>query len=44
MAMVLSRSRTHLDEDQNPVVFCHQIELTLGSAPIALQNSESTLF
>jgi hypothetical protein len=41
--MVLSRSRAHLDENEDPMVLCHQINLTLWSAPIALQNPQSAL-
>lgn len=39
--MVLPGARAHLDKDESPLVFCHQVNLTLGPAPVALQDSKS---
>lgn len=43
VAVLLSCSRSHLNEDENSLVFCHQINLTLGPSPIVFQDAKATL-
>jgi hypothetical protein len=44
MAVFLSGTRAHLDENEDPMIIRHQIDLALRPAPIALQNSQPALF
>lgn len=44
VAVFLARARANLDEDEDPMVVRYQVDLSLRSSPVALDDAQAATF